>query len=402
MKYTFAQISDTHLGYKSGRFKSNKTEINLREQDGYDAYHQVINEIVDYKNKFGLDAVICTGDLFHSPEPKINTIVEAKKGLQKLYKENIVFYNIAGNHDATDSVRDIPSNGVLDLPELNLFSYTEPYVKKEIFPGVIGHFVSHHGYLEQAKTFESVNPEPDKFNLLITHGSVFDSSINGILHTEGEPREVVISEDLMNKDWDYTIMGHIHERGWVHSKDKLTDTENRKQFYAGSLIRRGFADKYCKLGRGWTLWEIDTEEKTMTPKFFTIPQRFQKDILIFCKDKSSEEIEQDLINEFKKINFDGAPILRTTFVDMSTTQKLSIDWKQFIDYTKKCLSYSTKIKTKEEIKKEIKNNTFSFDLITAYTEFWELLQDDYPEEVKFVVRDLSKKYLQLGQEKVTE
>lgn len=398
--YKIAQVSDQHQGYKTGTFKHPLTGRNLREQDGYDAHEEVISQIIDYKDREGLDAVIGSGDIFHSPEPSVYTIVQVQKQLKRLYKNNIPFYNIAGNHDSTDSVREVPSNTVLDFPELNIFSYFSPYVKNEILPGIVCHFVSHHRFVEQSATFEDVNPEKGKFNILVTHGSVYDSALNEVLHTENEPREVVISEELMSKDWDYTIMGHIHERGWVHSKDRKTDTAGRKQFYGGSLIRRGFADKECKLGRGWTLWTIDTDKHTMMPEFFNISQRTQLDILILCENKSVDEITSNVKQEFDKIDFDKAPIVRVTFVGMTKIQENQMDWKRLLEPTKKCLTFNKRIRTKEEIKAEIKNSNFSFDLLKAYREFWESLKDEYPNELKDRVKGTTEDLLKKGQDKV--
>ena len=101
--YKIAQISDQHQGYKTGVFKHPITGRNLREQDGYDAHEEAISQIINYKENNQLDAVIGTGDIFHSPEPSVYTIYQVQKQLKRLYKNKIPFYNIAGNHDATSS-----------------------------------------------------------------------------------------------------------------------------------------------------------------------------------------------------------------------------------------------------------------------------------------------------------
>lgn len=399
--YRIAHFSDVHLGYRSGTFKHPETGINLREQDGYDAFNEAIDQIVKYsKEENPINAVIDSGDLFHTPDPTIYTIVQAKKALLKLTDNNIPVYTIAGNHDSTDSVRDIPSNGVLNLPMLQQYSYTEPYVQKEILPDVVCHFVSHHGFLQQEETFKKVNPIKGKFNILVTHGSVFDTALNEVLHSEGEPREVVISEELMQKGWDYTLLGHIHERGWIHSTDRKTDTSGRKQFYAGSLIRRGFTDKECVLGRGWTLWTIDTEKKTMTPTFFKVHQRFQKDIIIFCENKDNDTITKEIKDKLGEIDLTSAPILRVTLVDIKRETEMLIDWKSIYEITNQCLAFSKKVRTKEELKKEIESYNFSFDLLTAYKEFFQLYKDSYDNNLKDKVESTSVKLLKKGQEKI--
>lgn len=396
MIFKLAHFSDSHLGYRAGKLRNETTLVNQREQDGYDAYNEVIDDIIINKP----DVVLCSGDIFHSPSPTTYTIHQAQLGLDKLVENNLPFYNIAGNHDSTDNVYDVPSNIVLDQPRLNLFSYSKPYEVKEVAEGIVFHFVSHHGFLEQDKTFKHVNPIDGKFNILVTHGSVFDSAINAVLHTEGEPREVVITEDLMNKNWDYTLMGHIHERGWVHSKDRKTDTANRKQFYGGSLIRRGFSDKACPLDRGWTMWTIDTEKRTMTPEFHTISQRPQYDLVVFCKDREVYDINKEIKREFDKINFDENPILRITLVELEKSLRNQIDFKKHKNKTDKCLSFNHAFKTQEVFINEIDKNSFNFDLITAYKNFinnndFKYKKDDIPS-----IRNKAILYLQKGQEKV--
>lgn len=394
-EYKIAQISDCHLGYRSGQFRDVDTGINLREQDGYNAFEKAIDEIIEAKP----DVIICSGDMFHSPSPTIYTIVQCKRILNKVAKAGIPFYDIAGNHDATDSIRDIPANAAIHEPLLNLNSYTEPYVVKEILDGIVCHFVSHHGFIAQQETMKLLNPIKNKFNILVTHGSVYDTNMNMILHSENEPREIVIPEEIMNMDWDYTLMGHIHERGWVSSTDGLTDTANRKQFYGGSLIRRGFSDKECKLGRGWTMWTI--KDNKMTPEFHTIEERFQKDVIIFCKDKTSVEIENEIEKEFNQIDFDKQPIIRLTLINISKQNRTALDLSKFRELTQKCLTYSTKFKMIEDIEvSESKESMFRHDLQSAYKDFWKTEKDNYTKDIQPSINKQSITMLGKGQAKV--
>ena len=68
-------ISDIHLGYTSGNKKDTETKINIREQDGYNALNECIEQMIENK----VDLVLCTGDFFHSPAPSIYTLVQHKK-----------------------------------------------------------------------------------------------------------------------------------------------------------------------------------------------------------------------------------------------------------------------------------------------------------------------------------
>lgn len=384
-----------HLGYKYGNKKDNTTGINLREQDGYNAYFEVVEQMIQEK----IEYVVVTGDFFHTPTPTMYCIQQAQKGLYQLAKNGIKVYILAGNHDATDSVTDLPSSCVLDCKDLNLFSYSTPYEIIELKENVVLHLVSHHSYILQDDTMKKVKPIKNKFNILCTHGSCFDTEINAMLHTEASPREIVIPEKIMNMNWDYTLLGHIHERCWIASKDKLTDTSGRKQFYAGSLIRRGFSDRECKLGRGWTLWEIQDNE--MLPKFFKVKQRPQIDHLINCENKENiVEIEKEILNFFESIKNLEYPIIRIVLLELDSILKLQLNWKQFNEYTEKCLYFTCKIKTKEELKEELENYNFSFDLFESFNEFWESNKENYNEKHQDKIKTISTHFLKKGNEKV--
>lgn len=389
-----AHISDLHLGYSSGNKKDPNTKINLREQDGYDIFEKIIDEIIENK----VDAVLCTGDFFHTPKPSIYTIVKGQEQLNKLANANIKFYNIAGNHDATDSVLDIPANKVLDNPSKNIFSFVEPYKVIEEKDNVVLHLVSHQNYKLQKETFDNVKPIENKINILCTHGSCYDPLTQLVLHNELSPREIVIPEDILAEDWSYILMGHIHERGWVGSKDRTNDTMNLKRFYAGSILRRGFTDKECKLGRGWTLWNIT--DKEIAPTFFTIKQRPQYDIAINCIDKTTLEIEEEIEQTLNKLNLEETPILRITLKNIKQEIKASINWNRFTKETSQCLSFVLKFTSIEEEEKiDNSNIDFSFNLKEAYKNFMRVKEKEIDNKKYNNIIKIGNKLLDKGQEK---
>lgn len=395
-----AHISDIHLGYTSGKKVDPITKTNLREEDGYKALEECFEQIIAEGD---IDIVVCTGDFFHSPTPKPKTITVAQNLIRELYKNNIRFVCLAGNHDSTDAVKDIPSSRVLHIPELGIFSYIEPYKIYELSDNIVLHLVSHHGYTEQKETMKNVKPIEGKINILCTHGSCYDDNLEMILHSEAEPREVVIPENVLSLNWDYTLLGHIHERGWVSSTDGLTDTANKRVFYGGSLFRRGFSDKDCALGRGWTKWTIDEDTKSMTPEFFTVEQRPQMEVVVNCKDKEAIDIEREIRTLFNNIDFDVTPILRVILIDIPNNKRTQINWKRFEEQTSKCLTFTVKFTTAEQIKKlNISGEIFSFDLIEAYNEFWKVANKSYAEKDRASINSVNNKLLKMGQDRVLD
>ena len=375
-------ISDIHLGYRSGKLVTEQ-DINLREQDGYDALNKVIDDMIQSK----VDCVLCTGDFFHSPSPTIKTIHEGISAVKKLSDNHIPFYCLAGNHDSSDILKEIPSSDVLNIPEIQMYSYTEPYVVVELKDNVLLHLVSHHGYNKQLKTMENVKTIDGKINILCTHGSIYDPNSNTVLHTEAEPREIVIPQDVLNLNWNLILLGHIHERGWV-IKNKV--------FYGGSLFRRGFSDKAGD--RGWTEWVIN--DTGIKPILHNIPQRPQYDILLNCSSLSIQEIEDLIANNLNKINQEEAPIVRLNFINITKINKQQINWKRFNDITKHFLSFGTKYELKEEQQLQKQEHSVSQTLLGSYNNYWQQAKDNYDTTIQPDINHNSEDYLKTSQNKV--
>lgn len=417
-KISIGHISDVHLGYSSGK-RINKEGVNLRVIDGYEAWHEAVKQMIHEK----VDVVIVSGDIFHMAHPDIRTIMEAQKGLRNLADAEIKVYVGAGNHDATDIRAEIPANGVLNEPNHNIYSFTEPYIVKEIFPGYNFHFLNHHAYTDQGETMKQIKLVEDEINILVSHGSCFDTNMNVILHCPQEPREVVIPEFVMDMDWDYTLLGHIHERGWIGSKDGKTDTANRKQFYGGSVIRRGFTDRPCALGRGWTKWDVDSE-RNFTPTFFNVHQRPQIDCeKVDASNLTPLETEEKLVKQLKdiytkyydeetgRISDEFAPIVRQTVVGLTPVSYVAINWsncsqysKHFLTYTLKRIDATVNVNSDEsdslEASEDLKTNK---DIVEAFETWMESTHTDETEfEDKTSIEDRAKRWLRQGQDAVLE
>lgn len=330
MVFKLAHLSDIHAGYRAGR-KVNNEGVNIREQDGYNLLSEMVTDIINHE----VDAVVVAGDTMHVPEPSIRSLIEVQTQLRRLADAKIKVYMLAGNHETTDIRADIASSKIFDDPWRGLFSYAEPYVKVEITDGVFLHLVSHHIYGDQAHTMNQIKSVPGAINIFTTHGSVIDPLLELALHTEASPREIVIPDFLLHDhEWDYILLGHIHERGWVGSKDKIRDTFNSKIYYNGSLLRRGFSDKEVPLGKGWTLWEIEPDG-TIRHEIKTLKQRTQLDFKpIDTADLTANEITEKIIENLRSCQYDGvnfndvdAPILRQQLVNLTPSKNLALDWK---------------------------------------------------------------------------
>ena len=412
--FTIAHLSDLHLGYLSGRKKLDENGFNVRENDGYVAYERVVDQIIEE----GVDMVLVAGDMFHSPRPKNHTILIAQEGLRRISEAGIPTYIIAGNHDATDIRAEVPSSRLLNEPSGSIFSYSDPYIVREIHPGIFMHFVSHHAFVDQDETMDEIQLIDGAVNLLASHGSCYDTNMGVILRTPNEPREVIIPQAVMDMPWDYTFLGHIHERGWISSTNGgRTDTANRKQFYNGSLLRRGFADKESVNGRGWTKWTVN-DDKSIDCKMFTIPEREQLDMEpIEVEGKKTQAVEKEIVDQLKsidkymidkygEINTLNTPIVRQTIVGVNAITRLSLNLQRFNKFTDKYLTHGFKIvpnmetvEMSDKVSTESLNNS---DIVVVFKE-WKKSNDnifDFEEKMKEDVMEAAQSNLVISRDEM--
>lgn len=408
MAFKLGHLSDIHAGYRSGR-KLNEEGVNIREQDGYDALNEMITDIISQE----VDAVVIAGDTMHVPEPHIRELLEVQSQLRRLAEAKIKIYMLGGNHESTDLRADIAASRIFDDPWRGIYSYAEPYNRIEIADGIFLHIVSHHMYGDQAHTMNQIKSVDGAINIFSTHGSVVDPLLEMALHTHGSPREVVIPDHLLeDQDWDYILLGHIHERGWVGSKDNKTDTYGSRIYYNGSLLRRGYSDKEMPLGRGWTLWNIE-EDGSMTPEIRKVRQRRQLDFsAIDASTLSSAAITEKIIENLRSSQEDGvnfieknAPILRQQITNLTPAKNIALDWKSIDAESGHSLMFLTKKvsdDTVEESGSTIDSGSFAqnADVVQVYDGWTEesttLLALD--ETIRDMTKNQARKFVQQGQE----
>ena len=411
-----AHLSDLHLGYSSSNCKLNPQGVRWREADGYMAW---IREIKDIINDGTVDVVLIAGDVFHTPTPSILAVKQAQKGVRILANAGIPVVILTGNHDTSDVRSELAATALLNDPDHGVYSHYEPYATYDVNDDVRLHLISHHLYKEQASTWDKVKPTNGKINIFSTHGSMIDPLTKLAMHTDASPREVIIPDEIVNNPgWDYRLLGHIHERGFVGSSDDgKSDTSHLKTYYNGSLIRRGFSDGETPLGRGWTKWTVQPDG-LLLPEFHTVAQRPQEDLpVINALDLSAADIT-DIAYDHVSNAVEGikspftAPILRQRVVNITPEKRKAVDQAMLRKLAAPALSWQLSMKTIQDEHEpadgdDVVSNSIdpSNGGVKKQFEDWLTNNDAYEkvnESIRDSVRASMENFIRMGQEAVLD
>lgn len=409
-----AHLSDLHLGYSSSNCKLNPQGVRWREADGYMAW---IREIKDIINDGTVDVVLIAGDVFHTPTPSILAVKQAQKGVRMLADARIPVVILTGNHDTSDVRSELAATALLNDPDHGVYSHYEPYATYDVNDDVRLHLISHHLYKEQASTWDKVKPTNGKINIFSTHGSMIDPLTKLAMHTDASPREVIIPDEIVNNPgWDYRLLGHIHERGFVGSSDDgKSDTSHLKTYYNGSLIRRGFSDGETPLGRGWTKWTVQPDG-LLLPEFHTVAQRPQEDLpVINALDLSAADIT-DIAYDHVSNAVEGikspftAPILRQRVVNITPEKRKAVDQAMLRKLAAPALSWQLSMKTIQDEPADgddVVSNSIdpSNGGVKKQFEDWLTNNDAYEkvnESIRDSVRASMENFIRMGQEAVLD
>lgn len=409
-----AHLSDLHLGYSSSNCKLNPQGVRWREADGYMAW---IREIKDIINDGTVDVVLIAGDVFHTPTPSILAVKQAQKGVRILANAGIPVVILTGNHDTSDVRSELAATALLNDPDHGVYSHYEPYATYDVNDDVRLHLISHHLYKEQASTWDKVKPTNGKINIFSTHGSMIDPLTKLAMHTDSSPREVIIPDEIVNNPgWDYRLLGHIHERGFVGSSDDgKSDTSHLKTYYNGSLIRRGFSDGETPLGRGWTKWTVQPDG-LLLPEFHTVAQRPQEDLpVINALDLSAADITDIAYDHVSNAVEDikspfTAPILRQRVVNITPEKRKAVDQAMLRKLAAPALSWQLSMKTIQDEpadEDDVVSNSIdsSNGGVKKQFEDWLTNNDAYEkvnESIRDSVRASMENFIRMGQEAVLD
>ena len=261
----FVHIADVHLDTP---FKTISDRADLGVERRLEQ-RKALKKVVDYIKENNIEYLFISGDLYDEAYVRESSI----SFLNNLFKEipNTKIYIAPGNHDPY-----IKNSFYAIYPwNENVKIFTNDVEKVENEDGNIYGFGFNNFEMNNNQIKDIVLDEPEKINILITHGDLGESRYNPMKLNE-----------IKSKGFDYVALGHIHKR------DDSTNV-----VYPGSLISLGFDE----LGEhGMIVGEINN--KKLKKEFIKIDEREFVEKELDVSDILSEEELIEKINSIEGEN----------------------------------------------------------------------------------------------------
>ena len=300
-------FSDSHLWIS--------LENTLREEDFYQNFERVINEIIKIKPDF----VIHSGDLFHTSKPSNKAISVVVENFLKLEKLSIKTIIIAWNHDTPRlSTTTHPFEIFQSLKDF--YVYFEPKIQKISFWNIniitLPHIHDENIFLgDFLKSKELL--EIWKINIFVSHFGIsaqeYDEYTDEISWVN-----ITIEQLQLLKSFDYVALGHYHKQFCI-----------KNMCYPWSWEHTSFNQKDYKIG--YNLFDTDSKKIEL----FQTSSRKMFDLWII--DCSDFENTLDLIEYLDK-NLDKSnlkwSIIKIVLENIKTHFLLEFQEKILLDFFK--------------------------------------------------------------------
>lgn len=185
---------------------------------------QSFEKMIDLAIKEKVDFILISGDVYDGEDRSLRAQLFFQKQMERLDQNGIHAYVIYGNHDHTSG-----QSFHLDLPE-NVYVFSDQEVECVNFErdGKLITSIYGFSYPDRA-VFENMSKKYNRKTNAPYHIALLHGSISG--ENEHEPYCSFKLSDLLEKNFDYWALGHIHKRQILHEQSPTV-------IYSGNLQGR--------------------------------------------------------------------------------------------------------------------------------------------------------------------
>ncbi len=350
-------FSDTHLGYNE-LDKIGTTGINLREQDFYDSFTQVIDQALEIKP----DVIIHSGDFFHRPSPANRPMIFALEQLMRLSQAGIPMVVIAGNHETPKTIYTSPILKAFRTIKGIYPIFNQVYETVELGELVVHGLPHINDGKVQLEEMNKICPVEGKFNIIMLHTSIGKEYLMEEYGEQLYPKERL---ELLDQ-FDYVALGH-----W-HNFQKVSKLKNG--WYSGSTER--MSDTEAGKEKGYCILDLE-ESKTKEPVFHPINARpWHRLDLKNCDQKEIEDLQKE-IEDFAEQTELEESILSIYFQDIKVSQSIQITNRQLHELMPNVAHIHVKRKFKNDYQVDLGMDTQSESLDELLCRF---IADEYPDK----------------------
>ncbi|MFC7784853.1 exonuclease SbcCD subunit D [Rossellomorea sp. GCM10028870] len=205
-KIRFFHVADLHLDSPFIGLKHLPKEVFERIHNStFASFERVVREAIHRQ----IDFMIISGDLFDEEDRSIRAQAKLLKQFNQLHAHNIPVYVVHGNHDHLGSYRL-----ELDMPE-NIHIFNKDTEVKQVTTqsgetvDIVG-FSYGTRHIRERRIEGFPKRSEDRYTIGILHGS------EGSVHSSHETYAPFTISELLEKNYHYWALGHIHERQILH------------------------------------------------------------------------------------------------------------------------------------------------------------------------------------------
>lgn len=229
MSISFIHTADLHLGRVFTGLRDLPESIYERVvESGFYALEKLISAAIDHD----VDFVLFVGDIFDSNVVSLRTYLRFQKQLERLKRHHIHALISYGNHDPLE---DQPR--MIRWPD-NVTEFSNESVVRKAITAKSGEVVHIYGFsYMKKKVVKNKSGEYSKSGDANYHIAMLHGNVEG--QTEHDPYAPFSIQQLLEKEFDYWALGHIHKHQVLASNPPIVYPGNIQGMHRKELGEKG-------------------------------------------------------------------------------------------------------------------------------------------------------------------